>query len=151
MKTSSNAYRILKAIFRLLDPQYQFDLRGNNLFASRDDQKTFQYLKSAGYVRKIDNNRYSVTDLARINFLRELVSVRKSDGRLRIVMFDVPETLKRNRNFFRRHLKELGFSMKQQSVWVSGLPCEDLVREVVRYHGLGKFVALVVGEDVLLK
>lgn len=113
--------------------------------------RSLRYLKQAGYLVQLGDDRFRVTDLARINFLDELVKRRKPDGKIRAVIFDIPEKLKRSRNLFRRHLRELGFKMKQQSVWVSSLPCEDLVKLVVKYHGLGRYVELVVGKLVALK
>ncbi|AKM84662.1 MAG: PaaX family transcriptional regulator, phenylacetic acid degradation operon negative regulatory protein [candidate division Kazan bacterium GW2011_GWA1_50_15] len=112
--------------------------------------RSFRYLKQAGYLVPLGENRFQITDLARINFLAELVKGRKPDGQWRIVIFDIPEKLKRSRNVFRRHLRELGFRMKQQSVWVSPLPCDDLVELVIKYHGLGRYAELLVGTTVAL-
>jgi len=107
--------------------------------------KTISYLKSAGYLRPISQTKCELTDLGKISVLRELIKRRRSDGKLRIIIFDIPEDLKRNRNFFRRHLVNLGFKMEQKSVWYSKIPCEDLVELVINYHHLNKYASLVVG------
>lgn len=130
-----------KGVFKIDSAlQKQFDI------GKTGSRRTLRYLEDNDYVIGLEGNRFQVTDLARINLLKEIIKTRKPDGKLRIVIFDIPETLKRNRNFFRRHLVELGFRMRQQSVWVSPLPCEDLIRLVARYHGLGKYVELIIGD-----
>lgn len=151
MKTSRGAYRLMKMIFGLADEVGRFanDSHLKKLLDGEgglNKRKSFQYLQRAGYIVVLGENRFEVTDLAKINLLKEIVHTRKPDGKLRIVIFDVPEKLKVSRDFFRRHLIELGFVMRQQSVWISKVPCEDLVSLVVKYHGLGKFVDLIVGE-----
>jgi len=107
--------------------------------------RIFRYLTDKGYVRAVGAHKVRVTDAGKIKILHELVKRRKPDGQMRIIIFDIPETMRSQRNAFRRHLVSLGFTMEQQSVWVSRLPCDDLVRLVVDYHGLGKFVSLIVG------
>ena len=105
----------------------------------------------AGHVIELGEGSFQVSDEAKLDLLKILVSRRRPDGRLRLVMFDIPEQLKINRNLFRRHLADLGFYMRQKSVWVSRLPCEDLVTLVVKYHGLGKYVELFVGGVVPIR
>ena len=149
MKNSRGAYLLMKQLFNLANSAGVF--RVNTSLQKQLDigkigsRRTFRYLEDNDYVIGLEGDRFQITDLAKINLLKEMIKKRKSDGKLRIVIFDIPETLKRNRNFFRRHLVELGFKMRQQSVWVSTLPCEDLIRLVARYHGLGKYVELIVG------
>ncbi len=150
---SRMAYRMLKTIFKLLDQGGGFvvdTIWKKRLAKSRraGEGRTFRYLEEASYIKRLEGDRFRVTDLAKINLLREAIKRRKPDGKLRLVLFDIPEKLKHHRNFFRKHLVELGFRMAQQSVWVSSLPCEDLVRLVIRYHGLGRYVELAVGEIV---
>ena len=156
MKTSRGAYRLMKTLFRLMDP-------GGTIWLDKSWQKkvgnsnqagagrTFKYLCQAKYLLELGSDRFQVTDLAKINLLQEIVKTRKPDGKLRLVIFDIPEKLKRNRNYFRRHLAEMGFKFQQQSVWVSPCPCEDLVRLVVKYHGLGKYVELIIGKLEIIR
>lgn len=132
----------------MLDELWQRRLRNSQRVG---EGRSFRYLKQAGYLVQLGEDRFKITDFARINFLNELAKRRKPDGRLRVVIFDVPEKLKSNRNFFRRHLRKLGFKMRQQSVWVSPLPCDDLVALVIKYHGLGHYVELLVGKSVALR
>ena len=114
-------------------------------------KRTFQYLQSAGYIKQVGRgNSFYLTDIGKINTLQELVKKRKPDGKIRAVIFDIPEKLKRKRDVLRQHLIELGFTMEQKSVWSSPVPCEDLVQLVIEYHKLGKFTALIVGKVLQL-
>lgn len=114
-------------------------------------KRTFQHLQDAGYIAKTGtSNNFYLTDLGKINTLQEIVKMRKPDGKIRAVIFDIPEKMRNKRNVFRHHLENLGFKMEQQSVWSSKLPCEDLVKLVIEYHGLGKFTALIVGKILQL-
>lgn len=58
------------------------------------------------------------------------------DGKWRLIIFDIPETLKVKRELFRGKLKELGFCQLQKSIWVHAFPCEAQV------HLLREFFAL---------
>jgi hypothetical protein len=118
------------------------------LSADVSTKRTWTYLQDAGYVTHLGRDRFKIDDAVKIDLLKELVGRRRPDGRLRVIMFDIPEKFKMSRNLFRKHLVDLGFSMQQKSVWASQLPCEDLVELVVKYHGLNQYVKLLVGEIV---
>lgn len=49
------------------------------------------------------------------------------DGKWRLVIFDVPEKRRRDRDLLRRTLRQLGFYRLQQSVWLYPYDCCDLV------------------------
>jgi len=114
-------------------------------------RRTWAYLREAGHVIELGEDSFQISDAAKLDLLKILVSRRRPDGKLRLVMFDIPERLKVNRNLFRRHLADLGFDMRQKSVWVSQFPCEDLVALVIKYHGLGKYVELFIGKIARLE
>ncbi len=63
------------------------------------------------------------------------------DGRWRLVVFDIPNSRRKERDMFRRKLKELGFFPLQESVFIFPYECKDqidflretlLVRDYVR-------------------
>ncbi len=49
------------------------------------------------------------------------------DNKWRMVMFDIPEKKKRIRNLIRFHLKRIGFTQIQGSVWIYPFECEEIV------------------------
>ncbi|MFH0905588.1 MAG: CRISPR-associated endonuclease Cas2 [bacterium] len=154
MKTSRGAYKMMKMLLGWIDSQYRFDISDKRkalLDGTVRDRRRFEYLKNAGYICELDPGRFEVTDEAKIGLLGELVKQRRPDGKTRLVMFDIPEKLKANRNYLRTHLVELGFEMCQKSVWFSRLPCEDLIKLVAKYHGLSKYIDLFVGTSIPIR
>jgi len=155
MKTSRTAYRLIKTLSDWVDNRWvvTMDKRRRSQLLARDKnyKRIFRYLKESDYLYSLGNDRFQIADEVKINLLKDLINMRKPDGKFRIIMFDIPEKLKMNRNFFRKHLVDLGFKMQQKSVWISNLPCEDLVGLVVKYHGLTKYVDLFVGDSVPIR
>jgi len=125
-----------------------FAIKQSKTLKTRQSRKTFRYLIDAGYIKMVGDDKVRLTDTGKINILNELVKKRKPDGKMRVIIFDIPEKMRACRNAFRRHLADLGFKMEQQSVWVSKLPCEDLAALVIDYHRLKKFASLIVGRLV---
>ena len=68
-------------------------------------------------------------------YLQSFVSCYKeNDPKNLLLIYDIPEGMKKERDWFRRQLKNLGFVMIQRSVWVgpSPLPKEflDYLKEI---------------------
>lgn len=55
-----------------------------------------------------------------------------------IVMYDIPHEKKKERDWFRRHLKKFGYVMIQKSVWVGPSPLPKDFLEYVGSIGLRK-------------
>ena len=53
-----------------------------------------------------------------------------------IVMYDIPHEQKKERDWFRRHLKKFGYVMIQKSVWVGPFPLPIDFLEYVKSIGL---------------
>lgn len=68
-------------------------------------------------------------------------------GRYTVVIFDIPEELRRGRNRFRLLLKQGGFKRLQQSVWVSAADSRALVVNFVRRSGLSQWVNVFYATD----
>lgn len=62
------------------------------------------------------------------------------DGKWRIVMFDVPEKKRSERNVLRNKLKEIGFQEIQKSVFVHPYPCFNEIDFIVEYFKIRGFV-----------
>jgi len=95
---------------------------------------TLSYIHKIGLVENIDNGlrvtskgqeyiKRKIDSLKQFNF-----SFNKNASKNLIVMFDIPETKKAEREWLRWHLKKFNYSMIQKSVWVgpSPLPKEFL-------------------------
>src|SRR3990167_4036341 len=73
---------------------------------------TINRLKKEGYLKGVETKgrkRYIATLKGKAKILAFLKKDKKWDGKWRIVIFDIPETERRMRNFFRKKLAEIGF------------------------------------------
>ena len=62
------------------------------------------------------------------------------DGRWRVVIFDIPEKIKKARDALREKLKELGFYELQKSVLVFPYQCQDEIEFIIEFFNLRKYV-----------
>lgn len=67
------------------------------------------------------------------------LSHKKWDGKWRVVIFDIAEVNKFARESLRRKLKELGFGMLQESVWVTPHDIGQDMREFLESKKLGAY------------
>lgn len=70
------------------------------------------------------------------------------DRKWRVVLFDVPEGMKKLRDAFRFRLRQLGFLELQKSVFVFPYPCEDEVAFVVEFYNARRFVRIILAESI---
>jgi DNA-binding transcriptional regulator PaaX len=73
------------------------------------------------------------------------------DKQWRIVIFDIPETHKQNRDLFSRKLRELEFIKLQKSVWVCPYPCVDEIDFIKEIYEIRPFVRVVTASDIDIK
>lgn len=82
---------------------------------------------------------------------------KKRDGKWRIIIFDIPEDKKRNRDAFRRKLIQLDCIRLQDSVFVSAYPCKNEIDFLSNYLEISDFVTLLTvgkierGEELIFK
>jgi len=70
------------------------------------------------------------------------------DGKWRLVIFDIPEKLKKARDALRWKLKELGFYELQKSVFVFPYECKDEIDFIIEFFNLRKFVRYGILENI---
>jgi len=70
------------------------------------------------------------------------------DEKWRVVMFDIPEKLKRLRNSLRLHFKEIGLIELQKSVFVYPYPCDDEIEFILEFYNARKHVRLIIAEKI---
>lgn len=84
---------------------------------------------------ELKNDRLSITQHGRRYLLKclslgdnkELNKKKKWDKKWRVIIFDIPETRRFDRDNIRQALISLGFLRLQDSVWVYPYNCEDLI------------------------
>lgn len=65
------------------------------------------------------------------------------DGKWRIVIFDIPETFKQNRDIFRQKLKMLGFHQLQKSTWIIPYDCKPQIQFLTHTLDINRFIVFV--------
>ena len=66
----------------------------------------------------------------------------------RIVIFDIPEKLKKVRDALRYHLKRLGFIELQHSVFVLPYKCEDHIEYIVEFYNARRYVRYIEARSI---
>ena len=84
--------------------------------------------------------------LERSNLQGALHKEQKWDGRWRLVIFDIPEVNRKQRNLLRRELQGQGFVKVQHSVWVYPYECYEYVGLLKTSFALGSTVLYAVVE-----
>lgn len=70
------------------------------------------------------------------------------DKKWRVVLFDIPERIKKVREAIRGHLKNLGFYEFQKSVFVHPYDCKDEIEYLIEFYDIRRFVRFIVAESL---
>lgn len=115
-------------------------------------------LAAKGYVRFVEKNgkkRMEITPAGRHAVALESEKVtlaatqgKRWDKRWRLVMFDIPQKRRRDRDHLRSEMQACGFLRLQDSVWVFPHDCEDLVALLKADMRIGKDVLYAIVESI---
>src|SRR3989344_598660 len=70
------------------------------------------------------------------------------NGKWHIVMFDIPEKLKRLRDSLRLHFREIGLIEFQKSVFVYPYPCSKEIEFILELYNARKYVRFILAEEI---
>lgn len=113
------------------------------------NSSTLNYLNNlirSGYVETqiVDGNKsVRLTVKGKIKML-ESKNNNDQDGKYRYVSYDIPETMKRQRDQFRRVIKRIGFRQLQKSLWVCPFVKADQIDLVLDNLKIRPYVAYLV-------
>ncbi len=115
--------------------------------------KKLYYLRQEKYlIRNGDRDRLTPkgTRLLAESRLWELSipTPKRWDGKWRLVMFDIPNDRRKRRDIFRTHLRELGLTLYQNSVWIYPYPLEKEITQIAEFHKLRGCVSFVTAEKI---
>lgn len=71
----------------------------------------------------------------------ELIKPEKWDSIWHLVSYDIPEKKKKERDFFRFKITELGFKQIQDSLWVYPFECREEIAIISQTLGLSPYIA----------
>ncbi len=71
----------------------------------------------------------------------------KWDKKWRVIIFDIPQELHKERVKLRQKLKSLGFFMLQKSVFIFPYSCEEEIGDICARLGVGDYVDILIAES----
>ncbi len=103
-------------------------------------------LQRSGFVTKKEKKNQSffhLTPKGKLQILKylqlERLKAGKWDGRWRVIIFDLPETIKKWREYLRTELKNLGFYPLQESVYITPYPVTGEIDHLLKEWNLRKY------------
>ncbi|MFA5158690.1 MAG: hypothetical protein WC451_05920 [Patescibacteria group bacterium] len=134
----------LGLVHAFLDPKSLYERIELNGFSIDRYGDRIKDLEKRGYI-KITSNSIEITKKGKIHHL-EKTSNRNTDGKWRILSWDIPELKKLQRDQFRRSIKRIGYKQVQKSLWACPYVKADEVDLVIDEYGVRKYVAYFVVE-----
>jgi CRISPR-associated endonuclease Cas2 len=110
----------------------------------------FRILNRSGYVdfKHVEGRTYSVrlTQKGKIKLL-ENSEDGSTDGKWRLLSFDIPEDKRRQRDQFRRTIKRIGFKQVQKSLWACPFVKANGVKLAIEEYDLSRYIAYMIVEE----
>ena len=135
----------MQEILVLLEDEKQVPMYRLNRWG-RPARGALAKMKSLGYVTKIkdgDEDFYKITEKGEAFFDKSLAPLKdnaKWDMKWRLVMFDIPETERGNRDKLRRALTDIGLGILQASVWISSIDIKTDIDKITKNLNLGSSI-----------
>ena len=118
-KNDQHRYRFKRSLKRLVDKDFIY-LFGEEIHLTKKGQELLKYIE--------------VDDIT-------FTSPEYWDGKWYLVCYDIPEFKKKERDYFRSKLIQLGFKMIQDSLWVLPYNCKEEIAVIAQSLGIAPFVA----------
>jgi len=117
--------------------------------------KLLSYLKKKGLIRikEIENKEgivltpKGIQKVLKIKY-KTIEKRKRKDGKWQMVIFDIPEKMRKIRENFRNDLKILGYQKFQKSIWISPYDVLKETQEIIVRYGIEKFVRLLLIEEI---
>ena len=99
----------------------------------------------------LSDNKFSFTANGKSWLQKSLIRYHRFKGTVwdkkwRIVIFDIPQELHKQRNYFRSKLKSMGFYMIQKSVFVIPYPCEEELGVICSQYKISDYVDVIIAD-----
>ena len=121
----------------------------------RNFSKLIHYLKKRGLikVRNLENKKaILLTPMGKERILKVKYKMMekkpRKDGKLQMIIFDIPEKKRHFRDLLREHLITLGYKMLQKSIWICPYDVLKETEEFLRRYSLDPYVKLFLIEEL---
>ena len=118
--------------------------------ARRDFYKLIHRLKQSGHIKKLrakDKSAIMLTPKGMQKIftikLKMLDRRKRKDRKWQMVLFDIPEKKRRDRDLFRKNLRFLGYKRLQKSIWVCEYDTLKETKQLIKRYKLDPFVDLI--------
>ena len=141
-------------------PEYSKLMR---FYKSRQDAKRFQklisYLKHKGLIKiKEIKNKEAIfitpkgqNKISNIIIKVQSVNLKKrKDKKWQMIMYDIPKNKDRERQFFRKELKLLGYRMIQKSIWASPYNVLMETKQLIEKYKFWDFIRVLLVQEINL-
>ena len=98
------------------------------------------------YLQLTNKGKLKLAQLGEYNY--KIKKPKKWDKKWRVIIFDIPQARKRQRELLRFTLKQIGFVRLQHSVWVYPYDCEELITMLKLDFKFGKEVLYMVVDKI---
>lgn len=98
------------------------------------------------FLRLTEKGKLKLIRLEQYNF--QFKKPKKWDNKWRIVIFDIPQKKRLQRDNLRFTLKQIGFVKLQNSVWVFPYDCEELVTLLKLDFKIGKDILYIIADKI---
>lgn len=128
-----------------------FNIYGYN---SRKKYVGFKNLERRGFIKNKGDDYFIFTkrgqDWLQRSFIKhtKIKTGGKWDKKWRVIIFDIPQELHKERVKLRKKLQSLGFAALQKSVLVFPYPCEEEVGDICQKLGVGDYIDVLVAESI---
>ncbi len=133
--------------------------KNKNEYEKKRSRKRFVWLirrlKQEGYLKtlKIKNESAIVITskgMERIFKIRLKLTDKKprKDGKWQMVLFDIPESKRRSRDYFRRALQYLGYQKLQKSIWVCQYDVMQETKNLIKRYSLKEYTEILLIQKI---
>ena len=98
------------------------------------------------YLKLTEKGKLKLMTFKKYNF--EFKKPKKWDKKWRIVIFDIPQIKRHQRDKLRFTLKQVGFVKLQHSVWIYPYDCEELITLLKLDFKMGKDILYIIAEKM---
>ncbi|ETB63839.1 TPA: CRISPR-associated endonuclease Cas2 [Candidatus Nomurabacteria bacterium] len=98
------------------------------------------------FLKLTEKGKLKLINLEKSNF--KFKKPKKWDKKWRIVIFDIPQSRKNQRDKLRFTLKQIGFIKLQHSVWIYPYDCEELITLLKLDFKIGKEIIYIIAEKI---
>jgi len=121
----------------------------------REFSNFIYYLKRKGYIRSKNLEGKKGMLITKFGIDRALMASfklgkakKRKDGKWLMLIFDMPTKYRKRRDLLRSILRNLGYKLFQQSVWVTPYDVSDQTEKLLQEHSLDNYVRIFIIEEL---